>query len=95
MKEADKPKLSYRATPLVVLLLLSLSGSPSFFIYTDSGPGPRAAASVPQGRRGAGSGLPPHQGRPTETRAVRCGVRDSSPSAGQETFHRGQDAETE
>ena len=40
MKQADKPELSYRAIPLVVLLLSSLSGSLSFFIYADSGPGP-------------------------------------------------------
>lgn len=71
MKEADKPKLSYRATPLVVLLLLSLSSSPSFFIYADSGPGPRAAEALDQGgpltmpgpqrpgRCGVGSGTPP------------------------------------
>lgn len=38
MKEPDKPKLSYRATPLVVLLFVSLVLS--FLIYADSGLGP-------------------------------------------------------
>ena len=40
MKEPDNPELSYRATPLVVLLLLCLSGSLSFLIYADPGLGP-------------------------------------------------------
>lgn len=107
MKQADRQQLSYLATPLAVLLFfkLNLSGSPSFFIYSDSGPGPwmqQWPRRLPQGwlpslREGEALDHWPstHNAKRTEYWAVRVWGQVLLPAWGTGEASRGQDVKTE